>query len=51
MITASDYDAARETIFDVTDGKFAFLYDEQEFQGQVEKYGLQQVDLQPQREK
>lgn len=33
----------------VTRGKYAFTYTAEQFKGQVEKYGLKKVDLQPQR--
>lgn len=48
-VEAEDYSAAREAIHKVTDGKFAFCYTEQEFEGQKEKYDLAEVPLQPQR--
>lgn len=46
-IEAKDYYEARVKVFDATGGKFAFIYDEEMFEGQVEKYNLKEVPLQP----
>jgi len=43
-----DYGEARRLVDDVTQGKFAFMYDKQEFEGQAEEYGLTEVPLQAQ---
>lgn len=47
-IQAEDYTEARIQIDKVTQGKFAFCYDEKEFCDQAEEYGLTEVSLQPQ---
>lgn len=47
-VTGPDYSTARALVDDVTEGKFAFMYDAERFAGQVEKYGLTEVPLQPQ---
>lgn len=47
-VRASTATLARELVMDVTKGKFAFMYPEEEFLPQIEKYGLQEVALQPQ---
>lgn len=31
----------------VTDGKYAFAYDEERFEGQVERFGLTEIPLTP----
>ena len=47
-IEAEDHAKAREIVDEVTKGKFAFFYSEENFEGQVERYALHKVDLQPQ---
>jgi len=47
-VFCEDYEQGRRHVDQVTGGKFAFVYGEESFAGQVEKYGLQLVDLQPQ---
>jgi hypothetical protein len=47
MVQAEDYESAREAVFAEIGQAFSFMYDEQEFAGQVERYGLHEVDLQP----
>jgi len=47
-VEAEDYEAARKKIFERTKGKFAFMYTEEEFEGQVDKYNLIKVALQQQ---
>ena len=49
VIEADEYDQARQKAFEVTEGKFAFIYDEEQFFGQIEKWDLTEVELQPQR--
>ena len=48
-IEADSYEQARQKAFEVTSGKFAFMYDEEQFTGQVERWNLTEVELQPQR--
>lgn len=48
IIQAYDEDEASDIAHIVTKGKFAFLYTRQTFAGQVEKYNLTEVPLQPQ---
>ena len=47
-IEAENHDKGREIAFEATKGKFAFFYNEKEFEGQVERYALHKVELQPQ---
>jgi hypothetical protein len=48
IIEAEDESRARDTAIIMTKGQFAFLYDRTRFAGQVEKFGLTEVPLQPQ---
>jgi hypothetical protein len=48
IVEADCYDSARDEIFNETEGKFAFMYDEESFEGQADKYGLSEVPLQQQ---
>ena len=48
VVEGADYDTCREQAFLLTEGRFAFSYTEEEFAGQIEKYGLTEVPLQPQ---
>jgi len=48
-IQAKDYEEARKLVIDVCGPKFAFIYDAEQFAGQVEVYNLKLVALQPQR--
>ena len=48
VVEAEDYGEARLTVDNVTKGLFAFMYDEEEFAGQAEQYGLTEIPLQPQ---
>lgn len=48
VVVAENYGKAREVIHEVTSGRFAFCYSEEEFKGQIEKYGLIEVPLQAQ---
>ena len=48
VIEACDYATARARIFKEIQGKFAFMYDESEFAGQVEEFNLDEVSLQAQ---
>ena len=43
-----DYDECRRVAMLHTGGKFAFTYTEAEFEGQIERFGLSEVPLQPQ---
>ena len=47
-VAAPDYGSAHDLAHEVTSGKFAFMYDEDDFLPQIEKYGLHEVALQPQ---
>ena len=49
FVKAQDYSSARAGVHVHTKGEFAFMYDEEGFAGQVEKYGLQRVLFQGQR--
>lgn len=49
VVKGRDFAECREYVERITGGKFAFTYTESEFAGQVEKYGLRLVPLQPQR--
>ena len=49
VIEADGYEQARQKAFEVTEGRFAFMYDEWQFKGQPERYNLTEVELQPQR--
>jgi len=44
-VFAVDYGAARELIYEKIGDKFAFCYNESEFDGQIEKYGLSEIPL------
>ena len=46
-IESDSFMHAREEAFRVTGGKFAFFYDAHDFVGQIAKFGLQKVPLQP----
>lgn len=48
VVEAEDYGKAREIIDVATNNRFAFAYTEEEFAGQVERYGLREVPLGPQ---
>ena len=48
VIEADDYDAAIQQADSVTQGHYAFLYDEHRFKGQAERYGLTEIPLQKQ---
>jgi hypothetical protein len=48
IVWAEDYSQARKTINESIGNKFAFVCDEAGFEGQVEKYDLQEIPLQPQ---
>jgi len=48
VVQGPDYLTARRTVNDVTRGEFGFIYDQDDFKGQIEKYGLKEVALQPQ---
>ena len=43
-----DYDECRKIANLHTRGKFAFTYTEAQFEGQIERFGLSEVPLQPQ---
>ena len=47
-VPARDYSAARATVNCAIGSSFAFMYDDEDFSGQVEKYGLTEVPLQAQ---
>lgn len=48
VVEADDEDEAREIAYEGTDsGKFAFMYTEEQFAGQAEKYHLTEIELQP----
>jgi hypothetical protein len=46
-IESDSFQHAREEAMRVTHGKFGFFYDEHDFAGQITKFGLTKVDLQP----
>ena len=48
VVPSVDYASARAEVDKVTGGAFAFIYDEDEFRGQAEKYGMTNVALQAQ---
>lgn len=48
MVEGEDVSACYAEIDRVTDGKYAFVYDEENFKDQPEKYGLTEVPLQQQ---
>jgi hypothetical protein len=48
MVEAENYSEARNLIHEITDGAFAFCYDEKEFEGQVADYNLSLIPLQKQ---
>jgi hypothetical protein len=48
VVEGEDHGDCRAKIHEVTGGKFAFAYTEEEFEGQIERYGLTEVPLQPQ---
>ena len=48
IVEAPDIPACYATINEVTQGKYAFAYTEEKFEGQVERYGLRKVPLQAQ---
>ena len=39
------YSEAREQMFEYFGDKWAFQYDEKEFAGQIEKFGLQEIEI------
>jgi len=47
-VPADTIHQAWDKIFEVTGGKHAFIYTEEQFKGQPEKYDLREVALQPQ---
>ena len=47
-VYSDDYAKAREMVERATNLNFAFMYNAESFKGQPEKYGLTEVDLQPQ---
>ncbi len=47
-VQAPDPVSARRTVDRITKGQFAFMHDEEGFRGQVERFGLKEVALQPQ---
>ena len=46
-IESNSFMSARQEVDRITKGKFAFFYDEHRFAGQIVKYGLTKVPLQP----
>lgn len=48
VVDAQTYGTARAHVSVVTRNKFAFMYDEKAFEGQIEKYQLTEVPLQAQ---
>jgi hypothetical protein len=48
VVTGANYDECRAYVMDVTGGKFAFDYVEEDFAHQIDKWGLTEVPLQPQ---
>lgn len=46
-IESNSFMTAREEAFRVTKGKFSFFYDAHDFAGQINKYNLTEVELQP----
>ena len=48
VVEAETYGVARSIVSTTTRNKFAFMYDEKDFAGQVEKYNLTEVPLQAQ---
>lgn len=45
IVEGDDWGAARQTVFGTIGREFAFIYDENEFAGQVEAYGLTEIPL------
>jgi hypothetical protein len=43
VIEAADYTEARQKAFELLDNDFSFMYDEEEFEGQPEKYDLHEL--------
>lgn len=48
IVDAANYGEARKIIHDTIGDKFAFCYEESEFEGQPSRYGLVEVPLQAQ---
>jgi hypothetical protein len=48
-IEAPDYDSARAHVIRITDGQFAFMYEEKDYPRAIGRFALSQVDLRPQR--
>jgi hypothetical protein len=48
VVEGKDYNECRAKVDEATQGKFAFTYTKERFEGQPEKYGLEEVPLQPQ---
>lgn len=48
VVEAETYGVARAVVAAVTHNKFAFMYSEKEFIGQINEYGLTEVPLQAQ---
>ena len=46
-VEANSYDEARKKVFGKIGPKFSFIYNEDEFSGQIEKYGLHEIPLMP----
>ena len=47
VVQGFDYEDARNTVFTEIGPAFAFMYDEDQFAGQAEKYDMREVELQP----
>lgn len=47
VVDAPDYDRARDLVFLVLGNKWAFMYGEDEFLGQPERYSLQETAFIP----
>lgn len=48
VVEAASIEACRRIVNDVTKGRYAFYYTEENFAGQVERWGLREIPLQPQ---
>lgn len=47
VVEAPDYDSAREIMISRFGMEWAFQYDEEDFEGQVEEYHLHEVEYEP----
>ena len=48
VVRGSSPEDCRKKVFEVTGGRFAFMYSEKQFEGQLGDYGLTEIPLTPQ---